>query len=216
VRRLADQQLRGAAGGARGGCNAHARRGLVFALRGGDARATRGLELFGALFHVEAESKRLGENLEARFARRQRESAPKVEELWQWVAERRQDVEPRSALGKALGYMHRQWTRLTAFLRDPRMEMTNNEVESGLRRWVLDRKTWLFVGHELSARRTADALTLLTTCRKMGIEPRRYLRETLAMILAGEKNLVALLPETHAKQLAAAKLAAPSVVATAA
>jgi transposase len=202
VRRLADQQLRGAAGGARGGCNAHARRGLVFALRGGDARATRGLELFGALFHVEAESKRLGENLEARFARRQRESAPKVEELWQWVAERRQDVEPRSALGKALGYMHRQWT--------------NNEVESGLRRWVLDRKTWLFVGHELSARRTADALTLLTTCRKMGIEPRRYLRETLAMILAGEKNLVALLPETHAKQLAAAKLAAPSVVATAA
>jgi len=96
------------------------------------------------------------------------------------------------------------------------MEMTNNEVESGLRRWVLDRKTWLFVGHELSARRTADALTLLTTCRKMGIEPRRYLSETLAKILAGEKNLVALLPETHAKHLAAAKLAAPSVVATAA
>jgi len=29
------------AGGARGGCNAHARRGLVFALRGGDARARR-------------------------------------------------------------------------------------------------------------------------------------------------------------------------------
>ncbi len=204
------------AGGARGGCNAHARRGLVFALRGGDARATQGLELFSALFHVDAESKRLGENLEARFARRQRESAPRVEELWQWVAERRRDVEPRSALGKALGYIHRQWPRLTAFLRDPRMEMTNNEVESGLRRWVLDRKTWLFVGHELSARRTADALTLLTTCRKMGIEPRRFLRETLAKILAGEKNLVALLPETHAKHLAAAKLAAPSVVATAA
>lgn len=204
------------AGGARGGCNAHARRGLVFALRGGDARATRGLELFGALFHVDAESKRLSESLEARFVRRQRESAPQVEALSQWVAERRQDVEPRSALGKALGYIHRQWPRLTAFLRDPRMEMTNNEVESGLRRWVLDRKTWLFVGHELSARRTADALTLLTTCRKMGIEPRRYLRETLAKILAGEKNLVALLPETHAKQLATAKLDAPSIVATAA
>ena len=204
------------AGGARGGCNAHARRGLVFALRGGDARATRGLELFGALFHVDAESKRLGEILEARFARRKRESAPLVEELWQWVVDRRQDVEPRSALGKALGYIHRQWTRLTAFLRDPRMEMTNNEVESGLRRWVLDRKTWLFVGHELSARRAADALTLLTTCRKMGIEPRRYLRETLAKILAGEKDLVALLPETYAKQLAATNPAAPAVVATAA
>ncbi len=76
--------------------------------------------------------------------------------------------------------------------------------------------SWLFVGHELSARRTADALTLLTPCRKMGIEPRRYLRETLAKILAGEKNLVALLPETHAKHLAAATLAAPPRVTTAA
>ena len=49
----------------------------------------------------------------------------------------------------------------------------------------------------------------------MGIEPRRYLRETLAKILAGE-NLVALLPETHAKHLAAATLAAPPRVTTAA
>jgi len=195
---------------------ARAARPRLRAARRRRARATQGLELFGALFHVDAESKRLGENHVVRFARRRRESAPRVEELRQWVAERRQDVEPRSALGKALGYIHRQWRRLTAFLRDPRMEMTNNEVESGLRRWVLDRKTWLFVGHELSARRTADALTLLTTCRKMGIEPRRYLRETLAKILAGEKNLVALLPETHAKHLAAAKLAAPPRVATAA
>jgi transposase len=78
------------------------------------------------------------------------------------------------------------------------MELTNNEVESGLRTWVLDRKTWLFVGHEPSARRTADALTILTTCKKMGIHPRAYLRDALAKILAGEKNLAALLPETYA------------------
>jgi transposase len=78
------------------------------------------------------------------------------------------------------------------------MELTNNEVERGLRTWVLDRKTWLFVGHELSARRAADALTLLRTCRTMGINPRAYLRDTLSKILAGEKNLTALLPETYA------------------
>jgi len=81
---------------------------------------------------------------------------------------------------------------------DPRMPLTNNEVESGLRTWVLNRKTWLFVGHELSARRAADALTLITTCKKIGINPRAYLRDTLAKILAGEKSLAALLPETYA------------------
>ena len=186
------------AGGHRGGCNAHGRRGLVEALRCGDARAVEGLEIYGRIFHVDAEAKRLGESLEQRFERRLRESGPVVDELRAWVDLRRRDVEPRSVLGHALGYLDRQWPRLTAFLRDPLMDLTNNEVESGLRTWVLDRKTWLFVGHETSARRAADALTILTTCKKMGINPRAYLRDTLAKILAGEKSLTALLPETYA------------------
>ncbi|MGO8993862.1 MAG: IS66 family transposase [Polyangiaceae bacterium] len=190
------------AGGRRGGCNAHGRRGLVEALRCGDARALEGLETYAKIFHVDAESKRLGESLEQRFERRLRDSAPLVGELRAWLDLRRGDVEPKTPLGRALGYLHRQWPRLTAFLRDPRMELTNNEVESGLRAWVLDRKTWLFVGHEASARRAADALTILTTCKKMGINPRAYLRDTLAKILAGEKNLVALLPETYAASCA--------------
>jgi hypothetical protein len=192
------------AGAKRGGCNAHGRRGIVEALRLGDARAFRGIELYAHIFHVDAESKRLGENASERFLRRKRDSAPWVEELRLWVEEKRMEVEPQSRLGKALGYIHRQWMRLTAFMRDPIMEMTNNEVEGGLRTWVLDRKTWLFVGHDLSARRAADALTILTTCKKMGIEPRRYLRETLAKLLAGEKDLTALLPDTYAQALAAA------------
>jgi transposase len=194
-------------GGARGGCNAHARRGLVAALRGGDLRAVRGIELFARLFEVEADSQRRGESLDERFVRRQDKSAPIAAELHAWVEQTRAEVEPRSTLGKALGYIARQWKRLMAFLRDPKMELTNNEVERDLRRWVLARKTWLFVGHEVSARRAADALTLLTTCRKMGIEARRYLRETLAKILAGEKDLVALLPETFALALAAKRAA---------
>lgn len=187
------------AGARRGGCNAHSRRKLVEALRGGDARAAAGVTIYAGIFHVDAESKRHGETQAARFARRQVESAPLVEELRRWADERALDVEPKSLLGKAVGYLRRQWKRLTAFLRDPTMELTNNEVERDLRRWVLDRKTWLFVGHDESARRAADALTLITTCKKFGLDPRRYLRETLARILAGEKDLAVLLPERYAR-----------------
>jgi transposase len=96
------------AGGTRGGCNAHARRGLVEALRGGDRRAVRGLELFAQLFHVDAESLRSGESVEQRLVRRQRESAPVIEELRIWVDATRAEVEPKGTLGKALGYMHRK------------------------------------------------------------------------------------------------------------
>ncbi len=58
------------AGAKRGGCNAHARRGLVEALRAGDDRALAGLELYAQLFNVDGESKRAGETIEQRFARR--------------------------------------------------------------------------------------------------------------------------------------------------
>ena len=124
------------AGGARGGCNAHARRGLASALRGGDMRALRGLEIFAAIFHVDAESKRASETLAQRFERRQKESAPLVAELHEWVTARLRDVEPKSKLGKSLRYIRRQWGRLTRFLSDPKMELTNNEVERDLRIWV--------------------------------------------------------------------------------
>ena len=82
----------------------------------------------------------------------------------------------------------------------------------------------VFVGHERSAKRAADALTLLTTCRKMGVEPRAYLRSTLQKILAGEKSISALLPETYAlgsqgsraadDQASAASAASAATVAT--
>ncbi len=100
--------------------------------------------------------------------------------------------------------MHRQWSRLTQFLRDPLMELTNNEVERDLRTWVLNRKTWLFCGHDDSARRAADALTIITTCKKLGIDPRRYIRDTLKRILEGEKDLAALLPENYKPHIGAA------------
>ena len=189
-------------GATRGGCNAHARRKLVEALRCGDARAIEGLELFARIFHIDAESKRAAETLEYRLLRRQRDSAPIVNELKSWVQARRRDVEPKSPLGKALRYIDKQWPRLTAFLHDARMELTNNEVERALRTWVLDRKTWMFVGHDVSAQRAAAALTIITTCRKLGIDPRQYMRDTLQRLLAGEKDLSALVPENYKPHLA--------------
>jgi transposase len=190
------------AGATRGGCNAHARRKLVEALRCGDARALEGLELFARIFHVDAESKRAAETLPQRLVRRQQNSTPIVAELRAWVQARRRDVEPKSPLGRAVRYIDKQWRRLTTFLYEPQMELTNNEVERGLRTWVLDRKTWLFCGHDLSAQRAAAALTIITTCKKLGLDPRQYMRDTLRRLLAGEKELSALLPENYKPHIA--------------
>ena len=65
------------------------------------------------------------------------------------------------------------------------------------------------MGHDDNARRNADARTLLTTCHKMGIDPRAYLRDTLRRLLAGDKHLAALLPENYV-----ARSGAPVVTTT--
>lgn len=179
----------------RAGCHAHARRYLVAALRAGDTRAARGIEIYLELFRIEAESKLRKETRAERQIRRTLESTKWTSELRRWVDERRVDVEPRSALGRAVGYLHRQWNRLTVFLRDSRADLTNNEVERALRRWVLARKTWLFVGHEESAQAMSDAMTLVQTARAFGHDPRTYVQDVIERLLRGEKELRKLLPE---------------------
>ncbi|MEO8901390.1 MAG: transposase [Polyangiaceae bacterium] len=180
----------------RGVLHAPGGRGLVGALRRGDHRAVKGLGVDAKLFHVDAESKRAGESIHQRLARRKRDSAPLIAEQKAWVETAVGDAEPKSDLGKALRYIQRQWPRLTRFLDDPLMELTNNEVERDLRTWVLSRKTWLFCGHDASAQRAADALTIITTCKKLGHDARCY-RDTLKRTLDGEKELNALLPENY-------------------
>ena len=202
-------------GAIRGGCWAHARRKLVVALRGGDERALEAIEIIGAIFHVDAESVRVGECIEQRLARRRRDSAPLMEKLLVWCEARHADVEPKCLLGIAIKYLRNQWVRLSRFLEYAAMELTNNETERDLRRHVLNRKTWFFVGNDENARRNADALTLLTTCHKMGIDPRAYLRDTLRRMLAGEKDLTAMLPESYAARVAAAAAAALAATHTA-
>lgn len=184
-------------GALRGGCHAHARRKLVAAAKAGDSRAMEGIEIYARIFAVDARAKELGESPAQRLVRRQVETAPWLAKLREWLDRILPNAEPKSPLGVALKYLHRQWKRLIVFMSEPLMELTNNGAERILRTYVLSRKTWFFDGHDKNAQRTASALTVLMTCKQMGIDPRAYLRDTLRRLLAGEKLLFALLPENY-------------------
>ena len=58
-----------------------------------------------------------GDNAAQRLARRTERSTPVVERLRVWLEDKRATVPPRTPLGAALGYLHRQWKRLVLFLR---------------------------------------------------------------------------------------------------
>jgi transposase len=104
-------------------------------------------------------------------------------ELRAWLDDKRATVPPKTPLGKALGYLHRQWRRLVLFLEDGRLELTNNRVERELRRLVLGRKNWLFVEGDLNGERTASILTIIGTCVAQGIDPRAYLHLVTKLVV---------------------------------
>ena len=189
----------------RAGCHSHARSKLVDAVKLSDERAVEGLHLYAELFAVEAVSKALRESHADRLRRRQIESRPILEKLWRWVDGQSPQVEPRSPFGGALGYLRRQRATLELFLRDGRVALTNNAVERELRTYVLDRKTWLFCGNESNAKRTAAALTVIRTCKLLGVNPRAYLRVTLRKLLGGEKSAASLWPENFHEEQARQK-----------
>jgi transposase len=185
------------AGGKRPGCWSHGRRRFVEAASGGDALALVALRKIRRLFAIERLSAKHGETPEQRLARRREQSAPVLDDLRTWITEQRKIIPPRSPLGKALGYLHRQWHRLVLFMEDGRIELTNNRVERELRSLVVGRKNWLFAYGDLGGARAATILTILGTCIAHRVNPRAYLHTITKLILQGWPNarLGELLPD---------------------
>jgi transposase len=173
------------AGGKRPGCWSHGRRRLVDAARAGDQIAIEGLRTIAPLFAIERASTFAGDNAEQRRARRLEHSKPIIDNIRAFVDEHREQVPPKTPLGRALGYLHRQWPRLILFLDDGNIELTNNRREREIRRLVLGRKNWLFTWLDVGGERTAAILTIIATCIAHEINPRAYLHLVTKLIVNG-------------------------------
>jgi transposase len=185
------------AGGRRPGCWSHGRRRFVDAARLGDTLALEGVRIIARLFVVERESTLAGDTAERRRARRCEYSRPVVDELETWKAVHRAVTPPKTPLGQALRYLHRQWPRLLLFLDDGNIELTNNRRERELRRLVLGRRNWLFTWLDEGAERTASILTILATCIAHDVSPRAYLHLVTTLLVRGwpKSKLRDLLPD---------------------
>ena len=175
-------------------CWSHGRRRLAEAARSGDRIALEGLRLIAPLFAVERASTLAGDTAELRRARRDQHTRPILDVLRGWLDDRRATIPPKTPLGQALGYLHRQWHRLLLFLEDGNIEATNNRRERELRRLVLGRRNWLFAWKDEGGERTATILTIIGTAIAHDINPRAYLHLVTKLIVHGW-------PQAHARDL---------------
>ena len=85
-------------------------------------------------------------------------------------------VPPRSALGEATNYAHKQRPKLTVHIKDGRLRIDNKLTENAIRPFIIGRKNWLFCDTVAGAHASANLYSLIETAKANGIEPYVYLR----------------------------------------
>ena len=159
------------------GCWAHARRKFdeaVKSLPKGRARgssASQGLAYCNLLFEIE---QGLAEKTaEERYNERLKQAKPVLDAMFAWANSR--TAAPKSALGKAFTYLKEQWPYLTNYLKDGRLELSNNRAERSIKPFVIDRKNFLFANTPKGAKGSAIMFSLIQTAIENGLDPYKYL-----------------------------------------
>ena len=161
------------------GCWAHLRRKFdeaVKSLPKGKATgssAAQGLAYCNLLFAIEQELSEKKVTEKERYHERLKQAKPVLDAMFAWANSR--TAAPKSALGKALNYLKEQWPYLTNYLKDGRLEISNNRAERSIKPFVIDRKNFLFANTPKGATGSAIMFSMIQTAIENGLDPYRYL-----------------------------------------
>ena len=162
-----------------------------------DLRPLRILDLIKDLYRIEQHARDQGLDHAGRRQLRQEQSVPLMQTLQTSIIDLRQAVLPASALGKACDYALGQWSRMEGYLEHGHVEIDNNHCENGIRPVALGRKNWLHIGSEEAGAKIAPIMSLLETCRRLGINTREYLLSVLPGLAERDQREVATLTPTQ-------------------
>ncbi|MFC4876721.1 IS66 family transposase [Microbulbifer halophilus] len=206
------------------GCWAHARRKFIEAQKVADSKnkkskgkdknkknrpskADIALNYIGHLYGIERKCKHLSP--EERYQLRQAKSLPVLNKLRSWLDKNLPGALPKTALGKALFYLQKNWEKLCVYTEDGRLNIDNNGAENAIRPFVIGRKNWLFSDTTNGAKASAALYSLIETAKANDLEPYDYLRRVYAELPQANtvEAIEALLPWNAKEALLAEKRA---------
>jgi transposase len=177
-------------------CWAHIRRKFFEAESGDPAFRKWVLRKIRYLFMLEKIA--WNRSAEERLRIRQEKEQPILDELIQGVKDRliKGKVLPKSKFREALGYFSSLIPHLKNYTKDPYSRLDNNVAERAVRPLAIGRKNWMFVGSDEGGKSAGILLSLIQTCRAIGINPREYLTDIMRRIMSHSINkLEELLPD---------------------
>jgi transposase len=159
-------------------------------------RSTVMLAYIRLLYDVEREAREQQLKGEARRALRQEKSKLILDDIRTYLEREQPHVLPKSPEGKAIAYTLSNWKTLTRYLDDGDLAIDNNGAERSLRGVAVGRKNWMFYGSDHGGRTAAVLSSLITTSKRLGLDPFAYLRDLFARISRHpQSRLAELLPD---------------------
>jgi len=189
------------------GCWAHARRKFIEAQRlqpkGKTGKSDQVLAYIQQLYAIEREIR--DKPVDERYNIRQLQAKPIVDKLKNWLDKTLQHTPPKTALGKAVYYLHEQWERLIRYLDDGNYPIDNNRIENSIRPFAIGRKNWMFSNSQAGAKASANLYSLVETAKANGLNPHDYLRWVFTQLpnAATVGEVEQLLPWEYHKRLTA-------------
>ena len=93
-----------------------------------------------------------------RYVQQMKQAKPVLDALLAWA--NTSSAAPKSSLGKALSYLKKHWPYLLNYLKDGRLELSNNRAERSIKPFVIDRKNFLFANTSSGAKSSAVIFSL--------------------------------------------------------
>lgn len=177
-------------------CFAHIRRKFFEAEMGDLALRSWVLEQIQQLFAIEEIAWTLPS--QERLALRQAQAVPIIDAMIDRIKNRLIEgvILPKSKFKEALGYFCSLIPYLKNYTLHASARIDNNPAERAIRPLAIGRKNWLFLGSLESGESAATLLSLVQTCRALGINPRLYLEDVCRRIMSHSANkLHELLPD---------------------
>lgn len=154
-----------------GACWAHARREFFERIED-FPEAKRAVEIIDKLFEIEGKA----DTLEDLRIVRRAESKAVLEELEAWMKNESGKHLPASGIMKAIAYTRKLWPELTRFTEDLSLPLSNNDAERALRHIVMGRKNFNGSKTINGADTAASIYTVIESAKKVGLQPREYLK----------------------------------------
>jgi len=155
-----------------GVCWAHARREFWDLRDVYPEEVEKVVKLINKLFAIERKAK----TWDQLKALRETESAEKLSDLKVLLEKYRAEFFDRDDFCKAIHYILSAWTEFTAFTKDIRMPLSNNDAERALRQAVLGRKNFNGSKTINGADTAASLYTVIESCKKAKLDPVKYIK----------------------------------------